>query len=128
MATALSMDLRSRVIVAIADGMSCRQAAARFGISPSTAIRWQAQQRSQGHVIPCAQGGDRRSGRIEAHAALILALLDETPDTSLEELRAALGERGVSAGYGTLWRFFDRRRITRKKRPPMPPNRIARMS
>lgn len=128
MAKALSMDLRCRIVAAVAEGMSCRQAAARFGISPSTAIRWQAQRRLQGHVMPRAQGGDRRSGRIEGHAALILALVEEEPDLSLQELRAALGERGLSVGYGTLWRFFDRHRITRKKRPLMPPSRIARIS
>ena len=126
MAKALSMDLRHRVIGAIAEGMSCRQAAARFEVSASTAIRWQAQQRERGHVRPHVQGGDRRSGRIEAHAALVLALLDNSPDVSLEELRAALAERGVLVGYGTLWRFFRRHRITRKKRPHTPPSRTAR--
>lgn len=59
-------------------------------------------------------GGDRRSGRIEAHAALILAPVEEMPDITLDELKAALAERGLSAGYGTLWRFFDRRRIRRQ--------------
>jgi hypothetical protein len=49
--------------------------------------------------------------------AEILALLDETPDTTLQELKAALHGRGIAVGYGTLWRFFDRRGITRKKRP-----------
>jgi hypothetical protein len=33
--------------------------------------------------------------------------------------------RGVSAGIGTLWRFFDRRRITFKKRRRMPPSSNA---
>ena len=28
-----------------------------------------------------------------------------------------LAERGISAGIGTLWPFFDRHGITRKKRP-----------
>ena len=43
---------------------------------------------------PGPLGGDRRSGRIEAQAPLILALLAATPDTTIEELRAALAERG----------------------------------
>jgi hypothetical protein len=33
---------------------------------------------------------------------------------SLEELRTELVERGLSFGYGTLWRFFQRRGYTRK--------------
>ena len=40
MAQALSDDLRFRVLKASAAGMSARQAAARFGVGISTAIRW----------------------------------------------------------------------------------------
>ncbi|MBJ7532580.1 hypothetical protein JDN40_00275, partial [Rhodomicrobium vannielii ATCC 17100] len=58
----------------------------------------------------------------------ILALVDETPDMTLQELRAALQDRGIAAGYGTLWRFFDRRGVTLKKRRRMPANRIVRTS
>ena len=128
MSKALSLDLRSRVLAAISAGLSCRRAAARFGVSASSAIRWRALEREQGDAKPKALGGDRRSGRIEAHAALILSLLEETPDITLEELRAVLAEKGVAVGYGTLWRFFERRQITRKKRLRMPPSKSARTS
>lgn len=128
MSKALSLDLRTRVLAAIAGGLSCRQAAARFGVSASSAIRWRALERQQGDARPKALGGDRRSGRIEAHAGLILALVEDKPDMTLEELRAALAGRGVSVGYGTLWRFFDRRGITRKKRLRTPVSRTARTS
>jgi transposase len=47
---------------------------------------------------------------------------------TLAELRAELGKAGVAAGIGTLWRFFDRHRITRKKRRRTLPSRIARTS
>ncbi|TXN60378.1 IS630 family transposase, partial [Methylobacterium sp. WL18] len=40
MPSALSMDLRERVIAAIEAGASRRQAAKRFGVGPSSAIRW----------------------------------------------------------------------------------------
>src|SRR5215208_1470057 len=73
-------------------------------------------------------GGDRRSGRIEARAGLILGLVEATPDITLEELRTALAARGVAVGYGSLWRFFARRRITRKKRPRPRPSRRGRTS
>jgi hypothetical protein len=39
MAQSLSMDLCSRLLAAVDDGMSCRGAAAHFGVAPSTAIR-----------------------------------------------------------------------------------------
>ena len=86
MSKALSLDLRERVLVAIAGGTSCRAAAARFGVSASSAIRWRARVRVQGDAKPKALGGDRRSGRIEAQAALILRLVTETPDITLVEL------------------------------------------
>jgi transposase len=128
MSKALSLDLRVRVLNAIAGGMSCRQAAERFGVSASSAIRWHSLEQSIGDARPKALGGDRRSGRIESHAALILALVDETPDMTLQELKAALEDQGVSAGYGTLWRFFNRHGLTRKKRRRTPANKIGPMS
>jgi transposase len=117
MAKALSTDLRARVLAVIDDGLSCRQAADRFGVSASSAIRWYDRRRKQGDFAPKPQGGDRRSGRMEAHATLILSIWEETPDITLAELRAKLAEHGIGVGIATLWRFFARRRITLKKSP-----------
>ena len=75
-----------------------------------------------------ALGGDRRSGRIEAHAPLILGLVERAADATLKEIRAELAKAGVPAGIGTLWRFFERRRMTWKKRRRAPPSRTARTS
>jgi transposase len=127
MAQALSLDLRKRVVDAIAKGMSCRQAAVRFGVSASSAIRWAAQVRSGLALAPKNQGGDRRSQRIEAEAAFILGAVAELPDITLAELKGKLGERGMSVGIATLWRFFQRHRITLKKRVRMPLSKSAQM-
>lgn len=105
----------ARLIAAIENGMSCRQAAARFGVSASSAIRWRSRVRTQGDARPGPLGGDRRSGRVESHADLILGLVDRQTDITLAELRTALAEQGVAVGIATLWRFFRRRRITLKK-------------
>ena len=125
MATALSMDLRLRVLAAIDAGASCRQAAARFGVSPASAIRWSARRRRQGDACPRKQGGDRRSRRTEAHANAILKAVAKKRDSTLAELRAALAEQGISIGQTTLWRFFARHRITLKNRPRMPLSRTG---
>jgi transposase len=125
MSRALSVDLRTRVLAAVAAGASHRAAAARFGVSAASVSRWRALERRQGDLRPGPLGGDRRSGRIEAQAPLILGLLAETPDGTVEELRAALATRGHAFGYGTLQRFFARHRITRKKRPRTPASRIV---
>ena len=97
--------------------------AERFGVSAASVSRWRTLEREKGDLRPGSLGGDRRSGRVEAQAELILALLAETPDITVEELRLALGERAF--GYGTLRRFFVRRRITRKKRPRTPASRTV---
>jgi transposase len=125
MSRALSVDLRERVVRAVSEGASCRAAAARFGVSPSSAIRWCSRLRETGSVVPGALGGDRRSGRIEAHAALILQELERTPDITLGELKAALATSGVAAGIATLWRFLDRHGITLKKRRRTQQSRTA---
>ena len=126
MSKALSVDLRIRVLAAVEAGASHRAAAERFGVSAASVSRWRALVREKGDPRPGPLGGDRRSGRIEAQGGLIRTILEERPDITVEELRAALAERGHSFGYGTLQRFFGRHGITRKKRPRMPANRTAR--
>ena len=121
----MSADLRDRVVAAIAGGLSRRQAAVRFGVSAASAIRWQQLAAQHGTPKPQQQGGDRRSGKIEAHADLILGAYKMTPDITLAELQALLADRGTQVALGTLWRFFDRRGITRKKRQRTRPSRTA---
>jgi transposase len=114
MARSLSVDLRRRVVGAIEGGLSCRAAAQRFGVSASSAIRWRAMERREGDVSLKRRGRDRHSQRIEAHAELILSAVAAENDITLSELREQLKARGVA--IGTLWRFFKRRKITRKKK------------
>ena len=128
MPKALSFDLRSRVLAAIDEGLSCRQAATRFGVSASSAIRWQAMRREGGDARPKPQGGDRLSRRTEAHADLIHAALAEVPDITLPELKARLAQNGARVSVSALWRFCRRHKITRKKRRRMPPSRTGRIS
>jgi len=115
MGRSLSPDLRVRVVQAVEGGASCRQAAARFGVGVSSAIRWVRAWRERGNVAARPQGGDRRSQRIEAEAGFLLGEIERTPDVTLAELQARLAERGVPVGIGSLWRFFDRRGISFKK-------------
>ncbi len=126
MSRALSLDLRIRVLSAVGAGMSHRAAGARFGVSAASVSRWRTLEREQGDARPKALGGDRRSGRIEAQRGVILSLLEEEPDMTIEELRAALGERGLVFSYGAIQRFLVRHGITRKKRPATRRSRTAR--
>ena len=108
MAKALSVDLRERVVAAGAAGASCRAAAARFGVSASSAVRRCAMAREVGSVAPGPLGGDRRSSRIEARAGLTLDLIEQKSDVTLAEIQTELARAGGAAGVGTIWRFFDR--------------------
>lgn len=74
MAQPLFPGLRSRMLSAIDEGMSCRAAAARIGVAPSSAIRSHASRRDSGSFAPELQGGDIRLRRIEERRYNILAL------------------------------------------------------
>lgn len=125
----LSIDLRQRVIAAIKAGTSCRSAAERFGIAPSAAVKWRRLWLETGSVAPRAQGGDTRSGRIEAHGPAILAMVDETPDITLVEIAERLEqERGERFAPSTIHRYFRRHGWSFKKSPPTPASKTARMS
>ena len=114
---ALSKDIRKKVMKAIKGGMSRRQAAARFDIGPATAVRWAKRVETTGDV------GAHENGRrppFAAHRgarAFILEELKAKPDVTIMELRDKIRERhGLGFGYGTVWRFLARHKITRKKK------------
>ena len=128
MSRALSVDLRVRVLGAVAAGATHREAGERFGVSAASVSRWRKLEREQGDPRPGRLGGDRRSNRIEAHHEAVMAALGPDRDASIEDVRTSLAKQGLIFGFGTIQRFFARHRITRKKRPRMPLSRIARTS
>jgi transposase len=122
----LSLDLRERLISAVDGGMTRRAAAERFGVAPSTAIKWADRWRRTGDIRPRPQGGDYRSHRIEAHAEEILGLIEETPDITLAEIAERLASaHGVRVVPSTVWMFLDKRGVTFKKRRRTPQNSSA---
>ena len=125
MPRALSVDLRERVLAAVEAGSSCRQAGERFGVGIATAIRWQARFRAEGVVAAKPMGGDQRSGRIEAHAEVILQACEAQPQAYLRELRDSLREKGVTTSTSGLYRFFARHGISRKKGICTPPSKAV---
>ena len=127
MAKAYSQDLRDRVIEAVeGKGMSRRGAAARFGISESSAIKWVQRYRVTGERGPVGTGGHRRS-KLKPERDWLLAVIAEDPDITLEALSRRLGaERSVRADTSMLSRFFQREGISFKKRRSMPASRTGR--
>jgi transposase len=113
-----SVDLRERVVGALEDGMSTRQAAARFSIGIATAGAWGRLKRSRGDVRPAKQGKPKGSV-LDAHADFILEALRQTPDLTLNEMVERLAaERDVRVVRTAVWKFLDRHDQTYKKRRP----------
>lgn len=114
MARPLDKDLRVRVVDAVRDGMSRHAAAARFGVSVASAVRWCQLEKETGSVEPKPMGGDHNS-KLLAHRELLLALVKAEPDLTITEIRGRLARLGVIVGHATVWRFFDKEKISFKK-------------
>jgi putative transposase len=54
-----SLDLRARVVAAVASGLRRRSAAERFDVSVSTAIRWTRRMKETGSPAALSMGGKR---------------------------------------------------------------------
>ena len=124
---AFPQSFRSSVVAAMEAGLSPRQAAQRFGVSRTCAIHWYVF-RSTGDTRPKGRGGDRRSGRIEAYAPEILAMLDGTgAGLTLAQLQRRLRRCGLKVSVSTIWRFLDRRgiRLKRSAGPVAQDNRVG---
>ena len=118
MARALSDDLRSRVLQASSDGLSARQAAARFGVGISTAIRWIGRAKL-GERSARAQGW-RRGSRLDPHESFVVEMIEAQKDITLNEMVVRLAnEVGLQIGRSALNLWLGRRGWTFKKRPPM---------
>ena len=111
-----SMDLRERVVSAVEEGgLSRRQAAARFGVSESTAIKWVSRFRATGSVAPGQMGGHRRK-KIQGDHRRWLVDRCRAQDFTLRGLVAELSERGLQVDYRTVWTFVHEEKLSFKKK------------
>jgi putative transposase len=128
MARPYSMDLRERAVRAVEiEGLSCRGAAARFGLGVSTVIAWVRRRRERGHVRPGRMGGHKPRKIAGNHRAWLLARCHER-DFTLRALVAELGERGLDVDYRSVWEFVHAEKLTYKKRRWSRANGTAPMS
>jgi len=110
-----SMDLRARVIARVEAGASRREAAEHFEISASAAIKWVKAFHETGR---CAAKPFRGCiSPLEKHADFLCALVAQQPDLTLDEIAAIMHKHKVPAKRTSLWRFFQRHKITFKKKP-----------
>lgn len=112
----LSRDLRERIVRAVEGGSSIRQAALRFEVSPSAAVKLMRRFRQSGSPAPARFGGHRRPIH-EPHERFVRALLHANSDISLVEIQAELRQRGIMIGAtSTISRWLRRAGLTHKKR------------
>ena len=115
MPRAYSGDMRARVIAEVEGGASRREAAEEFEVSPSTAIIWVKCFRETGRCAAKPRGGS--TSRLEEHAEFLLGLIEEQPDLTLDEVVSAMRKHRIPGSRTAVWRFFQRHKITFKKKP-----------
>jgi transposase len=113
MTAPLSQDLRERIVRAVADGRSIRQAAERFQVSASAAIKLMQRARQTGSTAPAKIGGYRRP-LLEPYAAWLRAL--DRKGITLREIQAALAARGIVVkALSTIAEMLHRLDLSHKK-------------
>ncbi len=114
MARAYSLDLRERVVAAVAGGKSCRTVAAVFDVSVASVVKWSQRARTTGSAAAKPMGG-KRPYALTGERDWLMARLAEKPDLTLHALLAELRQHGVVVACDTLWRFLRREGISFKK-------------
>src|SRR3712207_2424553 len=86
MTAPLSQDLRQRIARAVNAGSSIRQAAKRFEVSPSAAIKLMRRVRETGSTEPAKIGGCRRP-LLEKHTDVLRTIVAHKAGITLQEIR-----------------------------------------
>src|SRR5215218_11127910 len=115
MTASLSQDLRERLVRAVEGGSTIRQAARRFAVSVSAAIKLMQRVRQTGSPAPAKIGGHRRP-ILEPHADTLRALATSEPGITLKEMRDALHARGIGVkALATIADMLHRLGLSHKK-------------
>jgi putative transposase len=115
-----SMDLRERVVSAVeTGGLSRHEAATRFGIGVSTAIRWVQLVRRTGSAVPGKMGGHRPKKLIGLHREWLILRCTEQSFT-LRGLVVELAGRGLTVNCRAVWEFVHAEKLSFKNVWPAP--------
>ena len=103
MGKSYSSDLRERIADHVQSGHSRRDAARRFGVSASCAVKLVQRVSRTGSAAPARQGRPPGNGKLAPHMARVIAWVEAERDISMLELAARLKtETGVTAHPATL--------------------------
>ena len=100
-----SLDLRMRVLREVEAGASRREAAECVEVSASSAIKWMQRLNQTGSIAAKPSGGS--ISPLEAHAAVLLGLIAEQADLTLDEIVAVMRKRRIAGSRSAVWRFFN---------------------
>jgi transposase len=114
MARAYSLDLRERVVEAVAAGESCRAVAKTFKVSVASVVKWSQRFRATGSAA-ARKVGWQRPYALAGERVWLLARLAEQPDITLRAVAAELAQRGIKVSYYAVWHFFEHEGISFKK-------------
>src|SRR5690606_32614131 len=96
------------------EGLTRHAAAARFGVAPSSAIKWVQRFRATGSVAPGQIGGHKPKTLRGEHRDWLLERM--TRDFTLRGLVAELAEqRGLKVDYRSVWEFVHAEGLSFKK-------------
>src|SRR6516165_11238700 len=115
MSRGYSLDLRTRLVECVEAGASRHEAAERFEVSVSSAVRWMQRFVRFGSVAAKPSGGS--TSPLEAHAAWLLELVAKHPDLTLNEIVAAMRRAGIAGSRTPFGGFSQGTRSRLKKNP-----------
>ena len=104
MARAYSNDLRERVARSVLSGRPVREAAALFGVSVASAVKWSQRLRETGSAASRPVGG-RRPRILAGEQVWLLARMAEQPDLTMRGLALELKRKGyATVSHNTVWK------------------------
>ncbi len=92
MGKAFSRDLRARVEAHIRSGHSRRDAARRFGVSPSFAVKLSKRVELTGSTAPARQGRPAGGGKLAVHMEMLIGWVGAQSDITMPRLATRLKE------------------------------------
>lgn len=108
------MDLRERILADSDEGISSKELAKKYRVSRSWVDRLKQRRRELGVIGPLPPSGFKPQA-LAGHMDRLRKLVEEKPDSTLAELRKAIG---VDTSLTSVWRALQRMDLTLKKSPP----------
>jgi len=98
------MEMRERAVGFVMAGESRHEVAARFGIAPSTVIKWLARYEKTGSAAPAKIGGYRPKKIVGVWRDWLLGRI-AAGDFTLQGLTDKLEQQGLKVDVRTVWTF-----------------------